>query len=352
MATSNPANIGTEPAAIDLLGRALRSVRISVTDHCNLRCLYCMPEDHYSWLPRTDLLSFSEICRVVDVLGLLGVRSIRLTGGEPLLRSGVEELVRALAAKPWVDDLAMTTNGVLLERHLSDLLAAGISRITVSLDTLDAGRFATIANRPRLRSVVKSLEAMRDAGCHGTKIDMVVMRGGNDDEIPAMIEFGRRVNAEVRFIEYMDVGGATRWSPDAVVSSLEIIAAVARVFGTVTAVPRTDASPANRYRLDDGTTFGVIASTTEPFCRTCVRSRLTADGLWLLCLYTQQGLDLRTPLRSGCTDDELAALLRDRWATRLDRGAEMRAATKHRRAYLPVRTLHDDPHLEMHTRGG
>ena len=193
---------------------------------------------------------------------------------------------------------------------------------------------------------------MRRAGFAGTKIDTVVMRGTNDDELADLIEYGKRVPAEVRFIEYMDVGGATRWSMDKVVSRQEMLERLARRYGRIEPIVEAGTAPADRYRLPDGTVFGIIASTTAPFCADCDRSRLTADGLWYLCLYAQQGIDLRGPLRGGASDGELEALITGRWEGRRDRGAEERLAQRDRTPLLQVATLKRDPHLEMHTRGG
>lgn len=338
---------------IDTLGRALGSLRISVTDRCNLRCHYCMPEDEYVWLPREDLLSFEEIASIADLFGDLGVRRLRLTGGEPLLRRNLPDLIRALAAKPWLDDLALTTNGVLLADIAADLKAAGLSRLTVSLDTLQSDRFKRLARIDALSEVIDGLEAARRAGFTGLKLDTVVSRGDNDDELADLVEFARAIGAEVRFIEYMDVGGATTWRTDAVVSRREILARLADRFGIITPIDEPDSTaPAARFRLADGHTFGIISSTTQPFCRTCDRARLTADGVLLLCLYAQHGLDLRRPFRAGASRDTLLESIRAVWSSRADRGAEERLAVRDRGAYIPIKALKKEPHLEMHTRGG
>ena len=337
----------------DLLGRPLRNLRLSVTDRCNLRCEYCMPEDDYVWLPREDVLHFEETSALVDVFLSLGVDKVRLTGGEPLLRRDAHTLVRMLARKPGLRDLALTTNGVLLADQIDDLQAAGLGRITVSLDTLRRDRFVALTRFDRLDDVREGIAAaFRTYG--QLKIDTVVIRGVNDDELVDLIEFGRAVNAEVRFIEYMDVGGASRWSPDRVVSRGEILAALARRYGAIAPGDEPGSTaPAERFVLEDGTAFGIIASTTEPFCATCDRSRLTADGMWYLCLYATRGLDLRAPLRQGASPDELRALITGGWQHRDDRGAEDRLALGEQRAFVPVQDLlKRDPHLEMHTRGG
>jgi len=277
---------------------------------------------------------------------------VRLTGGEPLLRRDLPDLIEQLASRPGIADLALTTNGVLLADHAARLRAAGLHRLTISLDTLQRDRFQALARFDELPAVLAGFDAAARAGFDALKIDTVVMRGRNDDELQALLEFGRRVNAEVRFIEYMDVGGATHWSMSAVVPRREILSRLSEIYGDITLLPGRDSAPAERFRLPDGTTFGIIASTTEPFCASCDRSRLTADGLWLLCLYARGGLDLRRPLREGATREELAHLISTVWHMRADRGAEERVGTPSRDVLIPVATLKRDAHLEMHTRGG
>jgi cyclic pyranopterin phosphate synthase len=337
---------------LDTLGRPLGSLRISVTDRCNLRCHYCMPENEYLWLPREDMLTFEEIGRVSDLFAETGVDRIRLTGGEPLLRRNLPDLIAELARRPWLRDLSLTTNGVLLADHAADLKRAGLHRVTVSLDTLRGDRFRRLARIDALPDVLAGIEAVRTAGWPGLKIDTVLTRGDNDDEIVDLLEYGRGVGAEVRFIEYMDVGGATNWRPDAVVSRQEIVERLTAHYGPVRAIDESSSAPAARFRLPDGLTFGIISSTTQPFCRTCDRARLTADGVLLLCLYAQHGTDLRRPLRAGASRDTLLNLIRAVWEGRADRGAEERMGVRQRGAYIPVSVLKKDAHLEMHTRGG
>ena len=336
----------------DTHGRPLRSLRISVTDRCNLRCHYCMPEDEYLWLPREDVLTFEEISRLADLFGEVGVDRLRLTGGEPLLRRDLPSLVAALAEKGWVRDLALTTNGILLADAAPELRRAGLHRLTVSLDTLQADRFKRLTRIDGLRAVMGGIEAARRAGFAGPKLDSVITRGDNDDELIPLVEFARSIGAEVRFIEYMDVGGATAWRPEKVVSRREIVTRLEDHYGPLDPIDRDSAAPAARFRLPDGLTVGVISSTTQPFCRTCDRARLTADGVLLLCLYAQHGTDLRRPLRAGASRETLLNLLRAVWAGRADRGAEERLAVRERGAYIPVSVLRRDAHLEMHTRGG
>jgi cyclic pyranopterin phosphate synthase len=336
---------------LDQFKRPLRNLRLSVTDRCNLRCSYCMPEPEYVWLPREDILQFEEIERLVDVFLDLGVDKVRLTGGEPLLRRDLPALVARLASRPRIRDLAMTTNGVLLADHADALARAGLHRLTVSLDTLQPQRFRDLTRSNDLARVLEGIAAAAPL-FPGLKLDSVVIRGTNDDELVALIEYGRRFGAEVRFIEYMDVGGATHWSMNRVVSRTEMLAALSRHYGPIAPVEEASSAPADRYRLPDGTVFGIISSTTQPFCQDCDRSRLTADGMWYLCLYASRGVDLRGALRRGAPPVELAELIRTAWEGRRDRGAEDRLAARDRAPLIPIDTLRRDPHLEMHTRGG
>ncbi len=341
-------------ASADAFGRPLKSLRISVTDRCNMRCGYCMPEADYVWLPRASILTFEEIARLTGIFAGLGVDKVRLTGGEPLLRHDLPALVARLREDQRVRDLALTTNGMLLPRHAAALHAAGLDRLTISLDTLHPERLAEFARTDRHEDIIAGIEAARAAGFRGTKVNTVVIHGFNDNELIDLLEFGRERELEMRFIEYMDVGGATRWSMEQVVSRNEMLEAIAQRYGSVLPVPRTHdpSAPAERFELSDGTRFGIIASTTAPFCRDCDRSRVTADGTWYLCLYAEDGVDLRAPLRDGTSDEEIAALIRAGWAARTDRGAEERAALEQRGTLYPLERLRADPRREMHTRGG
>ncbi|MEP7117454.1 MAG: GTP 3',8-cyclase MoaA [Acidobacteriota bacterium] len=334
----------------DTFQRPLRNLRLSVTDRCNLRCQYCMPEAEYTWLPKQDVLTFEEIARLTGIFVGLGVDKLRLTGGEPLLRTNLASLIETLSHLA-VRDLAMTTNGILLTAHAAALKAAGLKRVTVSLDTLQRDRFVRLTRQDELTRTLAGIDtAARDFP--GFKIDTVVMRGVNDDEIVDLMGFARDRGAEIRFIEYMDVGGATGWTAQQVVSRAELLERIASAFGPIAPAEKEAAAPADRFRLDDGTPFGIIASTTAPFCRDCDRARLTADGMLYLCLYATRGLDLRAPLRNDASDDQLRALITATWQARTDRGAEARLDVPDRRPLIPVSTLKRDPHLEMHTRGG
>jgi cyclic pyranopterin phosphate synthase len=335
----------------DLIGRPLRNLRLSVTDRCNLRCSYCMPEAEYVWLPRQDLLQFEEMSTLVDVFASAGVDKIRLTGGEPLLRRDLAGLIQMIAKKRAITDLALTTNGVALAEQAKALHDAGLHRITVSLDTLQPARFEALT---RFNALPQVLAGIEEAARYFSqvKLDSVVIRGVNDDELVALLEYGKRVGAEVRFIEYMDVGGATQWARERVLSRQQMLAALTAQYGPVAPIEETTSAPADRFRLPDGTVFGIISSTTDPFCRSCDRSRLTADGMWYRCLYATSGTDLRTPLRAGATDEDILRTIVEGWRARDDRGAEERLALRNRAPLVTATSLKKDPHLEMHTRGG
>ena len=335
----------------DLLGRPLKNLRLSVTDRCNLRCSYCMPEADYVWLPRQDLLQYEEMSALIDLFSRAGVENIRITGGEPLLRRDLPQLVEMIARKPAIRDLALTTNGVALAAQAKELREAGLHRITVSLDTLQPDRFRALTRFDALPQVLAGLEEAR-AHFSDVKIDAVIIRGTNNDEVVPLLEYARRIGAELRFIEYMDVGGATQWSPERVLSREQMLTMLRQEYGAITAVAETTSAPADRFTLPDGTVFGIISSTTDPFCGRCDRSRFTADGMWYRCLYATSGTDLRTPLRSGVSPDELLAVITSGWGARADRGAEERLAMRHRLPLVTASSLRKDPHLEMHTRGG
>jgi cyclic pyranopterin phosphate synthase len=347
-----PSERETPATPEDARKRPLRSLRISVTDRCNLRCRYCMPEREYVWLPRESILRFEEIERLARVFAAVGVTRLRLTGGEPLLRRDLDTLVRLLAGIPEIDDIALTTNGVLLADQAATLRRAGLHRVTVSLDTLRPDRFRDAAGNGNHDRVLRGIAAAHEVGFEPLKLNSVVVRGFNDDELVDLVEFARRQDAEVRFIEYMDVGGANQWSMERVVPRDEILEKLQERYGPIASIIDSSPAPADRYRLADGTRFGIIASTTAPFCGDCDRARLTADGHWLLCLYARDGNDLRSLLRSGATDDDIAARIRNAWKARDHRGAEERLGISARRPLHEVEELRRDPHLEMHTRGG
>ena len=346
---------GKTADVLDTFGRPLKSLRLSVTDRCNLRCKYCMPEEEYAWLPRETLLSFEEMCALTELFTELGVDKVRLTGGEPLLRKDLSTLIRMLLENPRIKDLALTTNGILLAEQAEGFHAAGLHRVTVSLDTLKPKRFTALTRRDGHDKVLAGIDAVARLGFRSLKLDTVAMRGFNDDELADLIEYGKGVGAEVRFIEYMDVGGATDWSMDKVFSRAAILERLSQRYGPIEPIMERSSAPAQRFVLPDGTTFGIIPSTTAPFCAACDRSRLTGDGLWYLCLYAKDGLDLRGPLRAGSPAERIKALIRSVWQGRQDRGAEERKELEQvgaRGKLIGVDKLREDPHLEMHARGG
>ena len=336
----------------DLRGRPMTSLRVSVTDRCNLRCQYCMPEKDYLWLPREELLTFEEIKCLVGIFTDLGVRDVHLTGGEPLLRRNLSRLIQILARNSQIQDLALTTNGIFLAEQAQALRDAGLHRITVSLDTLLPRRFRDLTQRDALARVLEGIDAARKVCFANIKLDTVVVKGVNDEELGDLLEFSRQRGIEARFIEYMDVGGATQWSMNQVISRSEIIEILSRRYGRIEpAIPR-GCAPAEQFLLPDGTIFGIVASTTTPFCQQCDRSRLTSDGMWFLCLYALRGLDLRRMLRRGASPEEMQLEIVDGWQSRADHGAEERAVLRLRAALVGIEQLRGDPHLEMHTRGG
>jgi len=355
MSNQSSANPSFLPAA-DTFGRPLKSLRLSVTDRCNLRCKYCMPEEEYVWLPREDVLTFEEMSTLTGYFTDVGVDRIRLTGGEPLLRRDLPRLVRRLMQNRKIMDIALTTNGILLADQAQDLYDAGLHRITVSLDTLRPERFRQLTRRDEYARVLEGIESVGRVGFTGLKLDTVAIRGFNDDELVQLIEFAKHYRAEIRFIEYMDVGGANDWSLNKVLSRAAMLQILGKHYGRIEPLPERGSAPAQRFQLPDGTVFGIIPSTTTPFCSTCDRSRVTADGMWYLCLYATVGTDLRKPLRAGASPEEMWTIIRTGWEARRDRGAEARKALEpvglRDGGLIDIDRLREDPHLEMHARGG
>jgi cyclic pyranopterin phosphate synthase len=314
----------------DTLGRPLHDLRISVTDRCNFRCVYCMPRavfgpDH-AFLPRSELLTFEELTRLVRLFVALGVRKVRLTGGEPLVRRELPILVRELAAIPGVEDLTLTTNGVLLPQHAAALKAAGLDRVTISLDADDDETFTRMNDaRVPVASVLRGLDAAESAGLGPIKLNMVVKRGWNEHAILPMARRFRGTGRILRFIEYMDVGHSNGWRLDEVVTADEILATVSAEFPLEPMPPTKPGEVAERYRYLDGAgEVGVIASVSRPFCGTCDRARLSADGQLYTCLFATRGHDLRSVLRGGASDAAISATLRGIWKGRDDRYSELR----------------------------
>jgi cyclic pyranopterin phosphate synthase len=296
-------------------GRELKSVRVSVTDKCNFRCRYCMPAEGLEWLPRDELLTFEELARVVTLLAAMGVEEVRLTGGEPLARRDLPVLVSMLAAVEGVNDLSLTTNGVLLDRFAGPLVEAGLRRVNISLDSLSHVRFAEITRRDALDRVLAGLEAAeRYPQLRPIKVNCVAIRGFTEEEVPALAELARRKPYVVRFIEFMPLDADERWTGDDVLTGAEIRALIEERWA-LEEIPAKPSSTARRFRFADGAgEIGFINPVSEPFCSSCDRIRLAADGQLRTCLFSRREWDLKTPLREGATDEELAQLLR--WAVR------------------------------------
>ncbi|MFZ9628149.1 MAG: GTP 3',8-cyclase MoaA [Ilumatobacteraceae bacterium] len=297
---------------IDPFGRTIRDLRLSVTDRCNFRCTYCMPEEGMEWLPRSEILSFEEIERIARIcVEHFDVDGIRLTGGEPTVRAHLPVLVGKLAALRMADgrrpDLALTTNGATFRHHADELRRAGLVRVNISLDTLRRDRFEQMTRRDELEHVLDGIEAAKEAGFDPVKINAVVERGVNDDEIVDLARFGRERGVEVRFIEFMPLDASGHWVDGKVVGQDEIVERISAVF-PLEQVPARGAAPADRWRyVDGGGLVGVVPTVTKPFCGDCDRVRMTADGQFRTCLFETREFDLRALLRSGATDDELAA---------------------------------------------
>lgn len=315
---------------LDTLGRPLETLRVSITDRCNFRCVYCMPKEvfgrDYAFLDRKELLTFEEIARVVGVFASLGVRTVRITGGEPLVRRNVERLVAQLHAIPDLE-IALTTNGALLPQKAQALAEAGLDRVTVSLDSVDDATFKALNDVDfPVERVLAGIDAAAAAGLR-VKVNAVVKRGANDDGIVALADQFRGTGHVLRFIEYMDVGHTNGWRLDDVVSAKEIVGTLDAVWPLEPVEPARADETAKRWRYrDGGGEIGVIASVTEPFCGGCSRARLSAEGSLYTCLFALKGHDLRGPLRAGASDEDLAEALRAIWARRTDRYSELRTA--------------------------
>jgi cyclic pyranopterin phosphate synthase len=296
----------------DSWGREIKSVRISVTDKCNFRCTYCMPAEGLEWLGRSEILSFEEITRLVGVLARLGVDEVRLTGGEPLVRRDLPVLVGMLARTDGVGDLSLTTNGVLLDRLAGPLVAAGLQRLNVSLDSLNHVRFAEITRRDALDAVLHGLEeAERHPELRPIKVNCVAVKGFTETEVPALAELARRKPYIVRFIEFMPLDADEAWREDDVLTGGEIRTIIESEHGPLVEVPAKASSTARRFRFADGVgEIGFVNPVSEPFCSSCDRIRITADGQLRTCLFSRREWDLKTPLRDGADDDELVGLLR------------------------------------------
>jgi cyclic pyranopterin phosphate synthase len=296
----------------DSWGREIKSVRISVTDKCNFRCTYCMPAEGLQWLGRQEILSFEEIARLVELLARLGVDEVRLTGGEPLVRRDLPTLVGMLAQIEGVRDLSLTTNGVLLDRMAGPLVEAGLKRLNVSLDSLNHVRFAEITRRDALDAVLRGLEeAERFPELRPIKVNCVAVKGFTETEVPALAELARRKPYVVRFIEFMPLDADEAWREDDVLTGGEIRALIEAKHGPLVELPAKSSSTAKRFRFSDGNgEIGFVNPVSEPFCSSCDRIRVTADGQLRTCLFSRREWDLKTPLREGASDDEIIELLR------------------------------------------
>ena len=325
-------SVATSKKIEDTLGRGVRDLRISVTDRCNFRCPYCMPAEifgeRYEFLKREEILSFEEITRLTRLFVGFGVRKVRITGGEPLVRAQVTELIARLAEIDGVGDLAMTTNGFLLPRYAHELKDAGLNRLTVSMDALDEDVFSQMSGRPYgPEKVLAGIDAARDAGFSPLKINTVVQRGVNEQTILETAEHFRGTGDIVRFIEFMDVGNLNDWDLSQVVSGREIIEIIDAEYPLEPADANYQGEVASRYRYVDGQgEIGVITSVTQPFCGDCTRARLTTEGRLVTCLFATRGTDLKEPLRDGATDDELNEIIEGVWLNRRDRYSETRSS--------------------------
>jgi cyclic pyranopterin phosphate synthase len=336
-ATARPASPSSALPVLDARQRPLRDLRISVTDRCNFRCVYCMPREAFgadhAFLPRSEILTFEEIARLATVFARLGVHKLRLTGGEPLVRRGLPALVAMLSRIPGITDLSMTTNGTLLAEHAGALAAAGLQRVTVSLDALDDPTFARMSDtRVPVARVLAGIEAAEAAGLGPVKVNMVVKRGWNDDQVLPMARRFRGTGRILRFIEYMDVGHTNGWRLDEVVPASEILERLSAELPLEPMAPTAQGEVAQRYRYADGSgEIGIIASVTQPFCGDCVRARLSADGRLYTCLFAVAGRDLRGLLRGAngqapLPDEALEETLRRAWTARDDDYSERRSA--------------------------
>ncbi len=322
---------GRASALADAFGRRLRDLRISVTDRCNFRCPYCMPAETfgagYAFLPRREVLTYEEIARLARLFVSLGARKLRITGGEPLVRADLPRLIEQLAATPGADDLALTTNGHLLERFAAPLARAGLRRVTASLDSHDPEVFRRMSGGfSAPEKVLRGIAAAEAAGLAPLKVNCVVQRGVNEHTLVDLAAYFRGTGHIVRFIEYMDVGTANGWELAQVVPAREIVERISAAFPLEPAEPNYRGEVAKRWRYADGQgEIGVIASVTHPFCGDCTRARLSADGSLVTCLFATKGRDLKTPLRSGASDAELIEIITGVWSRRRDRYSEERS---------------------------
>jgi cyclic pyranopterin phosphate synthase len=334
---------------LDLLKRPMRDLRISVTDRCNFRCTYCMPFEEYTWIDRQEVLSFEEIERLARIFVRFGVQEIRLTGGEPLVRKNLQGLIRRLKGVDGLLDVSLTTNGALLAEQAGALCEAGLRRINVSIDTLKRDRFLALTKRGNLDDVLAGVLAAKRVGMSPIKVNAVVIRGTNDDEILDLVEYARANGLEMRFIEYMDVGNSNAWSLEKTVTKKEILDTITSRFPVREIGRENSSAPSVDYEFLDGSgEIGIIGSVTEPFCSSCTRIRLTADGKLVTCLFAESGFDLKTLLRGGASDDDIGEAIRNLWANRTDRFSDIRWDEVRRGGYR----AREHKKIEMITLGG
>jgi GTP 3',8-cyclase len=338
-----------DPMLLDAYNRPIKDLRISVTDRCNFRCLYCMPLDEYEWIDKKEILTFEEIERLVKLFVQAGVDKIRLTGGEPLVRRDLHLLIAKLSRVQGLNDLCLTTNGSLLADQVPALQAAGLKRINVSIDTLNPEKFKRITKRGDLDKVLEGLFAAKNRGLSPIKINAVVERGVNDDDILELVEFSRGNGFAIRFIEYMDVGNSNNWTSEKLVPKKEILERIQARYPLREMGRDQGSAPSVDYEFVDGKgEVGIVASVTEPFCSSCTRARLTADGKLVTCLFSHVGHDLKARLRDGATDEEILELIVSVWKRRQDRYSAERLEALRSSSYDP----RSHKKIEMITLGG
>ena len=334
---------------VDGYKRPIKDLRISVTDRCNFRCVYCMPHDEYEWIDKKEILTFEEITRLARLFARLGVDKIRLTGGEPLMRRNLELLIAQLSSIEGIKDICVTTNGSLLADKVAAFKAAGLKRINVSVDTLKPEKFKEICKRGDLDKVLEGLFAARKQGLHPIKVNAVIERGVNDNDIVELVEFSRQHGFFMRFIEYMDVGNTNSWTSEKLVSKKEIVEKINARFPLKEVGRENGSAPAVDYEFVDGRgEVGIVASVTEPFCSTCNRARLTADGKLVTCLFSSVGHDLKALLRGGSSDEEILNFITGIWQVRKDRYSSERLEALQSSTYDPKQRKK----IEMITLGG
>ncbi|PYV32173.1 MAG: GTP 3',8-cyclase MoaA [Acidobacteria bacterium] len=333
----------------DTYNRPLRDLRISVTDRCNYRCTYCMPFDEYAWIPRAEVLTYEETARLAQIFLGLGAEKIRLTGGEPLARKNLEVLIRKIAPLAGLKELCLTTNGAYLAEKAAALKSAGLVRLNVSLDTLEPEKFRRLTKRGELGPVLEGLEEAKRLGFRPIKLNAVIERGVNEEEILPLAEFARARGFAIRYIEYMDVGNANDWNLAKVVSKKQILAALGARFQLREKGRQEPGAPAVDYEYEDGGgEVGIIASVTEPFCGACARARLTADGKLVTCLFADHGHDLKSLVRIGASDEEIRKDIEAVWQARRDRYSEERFVALNASRYQP----REHSKMEMIVLGG